>query len=921
MPITHVRKRTGDLIPFDRNKILQAIEKAFVAVDGVVDMTEADRVCDAVVEQLYEGFDGVAVTPTVEEVQDMVEQKLAEMGHFDVAKDYILYRAARAQERAEERIKNMEQRQLKVTKADGSTETFSLAKLRKCVKRHTKPFKNVKVEEILEGAKGNIFDGIKTADIQTALAMTCKSRIEKEPQYSYVAASFLLDRHYNEVFPKKITPENFDAQYRSCFKGNMQRGVDAKRIDKRLMEFDYDRIEKELKPERDQLLQYLGAQTIYDRYVAHINGDRLEAPQHFWMRVGMGLALAEKKEERTDYALKFYSVLSTLRFICSTPTLFNSGTTYPQLSSCYLSTIEDDLSHIFKVVGDNAQLSKYSGGIGNDWTNVRAIGSYIQGTNQHSSGIIPFLKIMNDTTIAINRAGKRRGATVAYLETWHYEIEEFLDLRKNTGDDRRRTHDMNTANWIPDLFMKRVREGGEWTLFDPHEVKELHHIYGTAFEEKYIEYEKKAAEGKITVTKTIKAAALWRKMITMLFETGHPWITFKDPCNVRSPQDHVGVVHNSNLCTEITLNNSAEETAVCNLGSVNLPKHFDAKTKGLDHAKLKETIHIGMRMLDNVVDLCFYPTPETKYSNLKHRPVGMGVMGYQDLIYLMNLQFDSDAAVEFSDAMMEEIAYNAYMESSILAKDKGAYSTFKGSKWDRDLLPHDTLKLLEDARGMKLPYTKEGQLDWSVVRDHIQKYGMRNSNCLAIAPTASIGNIAGSTPCIEPIYKNIYVKSNMGGEFTVVNGYLVEDLKKLGLWSGEMLKQLKIHDGSIQEIDEIPKEVRAKYKEVFEIDAKWVVRHAAARGKWIDQSQSVNLFYRGTSGKDIADIYMYAWEMGLKTTYYLRTLGASQIEKATVSIKAETQSRDFSKKPESATEKDKAVMCSILNGPDCEACQ
>lgn len=640
----------------------------------------------------------------------------------------------------------------------------------------------------------------------------------------------------------------------------------------------------------------------------------------------MGLSLIEKKTERTTWAKKFYDVLSTLRYVPSTPTLFHSGTTFAQLSSCFLNTVEDDLKHIFKIYLDTALMSKFSGGIATDWTNIRATGSMIKTVNIPSQGVIPFLKIANDTTVAISRSGKRKGATCVYLETWHLDIEDFLELRKNTGDERRRTHDMNTANWIPDLFMKRVEADGQWTLFSPNEVPELHQTYGKEFEAKYEEYEKLADEGKIEMFRRIPAAQLWRKMLTMLFETGHPWVNFKDACNVRSPQDHAGVIHNSNLCTEITLNNSADETAVCNLGSVNLARHI---TKGkLDRELVADTVETGMRMLDNVIDINYYTTKECEVSNMRHRPVGMGIMGFQDALYLLNIAFNSEQAVQFGDESMELISYYAILGSSVLAKERGAYKSYKGSKWDRGIFPVDTVDLLEKERGIKIDVKRKGKLDWKEVRSHVKKHGMRNSNTMAIAPTASISNISGCYPCIEPIYKNLYVKANMSGDFTVINSYLIDDLKKLDLWSEEMVRKIKFHDGSVQKITEIPAELRAKYQEVFEIDAEWLVKIAAHRGKWIDQSQSLNIFVQGVSGKKLSDIYTYAWKMGLKTTYYLRSLAASQVEKSTVDTAefGSTHKREFATvaqdapAPSQAALENAAKTCTIDN-PDCEACQ
>ena len=692
-----------------------------------------------------------------------------------------------------------------------------------------------------------------------------------------------------------------------------------------LEEYDVEDLAAYMDIERDRLFTYLGIQTLYDRYFIHIGGRRIETPQFFWMRVAMGLASQE--EDKHARAKEFYDVLSQLLYVNSTPTLFNAGTLHQQLSSCYLSTVDDDLGHIFKFIADDAQLSKWAGGIGNDWTNIRATGAHIKGTNGSSQGVIPFLKIANDTAVAVNQGGKRKGAMCAYLESWHLDLEDFLDLRKNTGDERRRTHDMNTANWIPDLFMKRVQEKGTWTLFSPNDVPDLHDLYGKAFEARYEEYEKMTETGELTLFKKVEAIDLWKKMLTMLFETGHPWINFKDPCNVRSPQNHAGVVHSSNLCTEITLNTSADETAVCNLGSVNLSK-FVVEGK-IDFENLEKTVRTAMRMLDNVIDINFYPTKEAKNSNLKHRPVGLGAMGLQDAFYMLDLPFDSDEAVDFSDRIQEAISYYAIQASCELAEERGTYESYKGSLWDRGIFPQDTIDILEQERGMPIECRREETLDWASLREKVKQHGMRNSNTMAIAPTATISNISGVFPCIEPIYKNMYVKSNLSGEFTIVNAYLIEDLKKLGIWNADMSEQIKYFDGSIQNIEEIPEKMRAKYKEVFEIHPTWLVRHAATRGRWIDQSQSLNIFVRGVSGKDLNDIYTMIWKTGLKTSYYLRSLGISQVEKSTVNASkfGFTHKRELKPTTAAPATTVKAapsksdVMCSILNGPECEACQ
>lgn len=927
MSILTIRKRSGNIVSFDQNRIKIAVLKAFRVYcekEGTsflgekpdLDASEdsfSSHIANCVISGIEADYNGIDLVPSVEDIQDLVEKKLVESGNFGIAKVYILYRAERAQIRAESRLnelKRMEKNLLKVTKSSGATEVFDISKVKRIIQIASANLSNVDIELILEEFKKNIFDAISTKDITRALIMSAKSYIERDPDYSFLAARLLQASVYKEVMVEKVKNNNLSEVYAKSFEINIKKGVRAKRISRVLLTYDFEKIKAALKPERDQKLNYLGAQTLYDRYFIHIDEKRIEAAQHFWMRVAMGLA--QKEENKEERAIEFYEVLSTLRFVCSTPTLFNSGTTHEQMSSCYLSTIDDNLEHIFKVVKDNALLSKWAGGIGNDWTQVRATGSHISGTNGKSQGVIPFMKIANDTAVAVNQGGKRKGAVCAYLETWHLDIIDFLELRKNTGDERRRTPDMSTANWIPDLFMQRVVSKSDWTLFSPDEVPDLHNLYGQEFKAKYEEYEDLAEQGKIEVFKKMSANDLWKKMITMLFETGHPWIAFKDPCNVRSPQDHVGVVHSSNLCTEITLNSSNNETAVCNLGSINISEHFNQDQGDLDKDKLSKTIKIAMRMLDNVIDVNYYPIPETKNANALHRPVGLGFMGYQDILYKKNLNFDSEAAVDYTDELTELISYHAISASAELAKERGSYYSFTGSKWDRSLLPLDTIELLEKERGESVRINKQSRLDWSAVKDSIKKYGMRNSNCLSIAPTATISNISGCIPCIEPIYKNLYVKSNMGGEFTVINKYLIDELKRMHLWNSEIYQKIKASDGSVQDISEIPISTRDKYKETFEIDPVWFIKHAAARSKWLDQSQSVNIFYRGQSGKEIADIYMLAWSMGLKTTYYLRTLGASQVEKSTVAT-AGTHKR-------TSTEEEK-VACAIENKEDCEACQ
>lgn len=883
MPLQKIKKRSGEIVDFEGPKIALAIEKAFIAITGTVNQEQVQNITSFVIEQLEQH--PFAETPSVENVQDLVELALMKEGHFDVAKAYILYRYEHQKQREqkkEETIKKIEERQLLVTKRHGGTEAFSREKLRASFLKIAGPLASqVDVDFIINQTQSELYDGIKTSEVARTLMMTVRALMEQDTVYAHIAARLLLSLIYKETIgADKIDYADLEAQYRQTFIDNLKEAVRIERLDPKLLEFDLEGISRELVIERDDLFRYLGIQTLYDRYlIANPRTKQvLETPQAFWMRVAMGLAINEAN--RFERAKEFYSVLSTFRFVPSTPTLFHAGTPSPQLSSCYLNSVEDSLDHIFKSYADNAQLSKWSGGIGTDWTNIRATGAFIKGTGVESQGVIPFLKIANDVTVAINRSGRRRGAACVYLETWHADIEDFLELRKNTGDERRRTHDMDTSNWIPDLFMKRVMADGDWTLFSPEEVPDLHHIFGKAFEERYAFYEEEARAGRIHLFKTIKARDLWKKMLAMLFETGHPWITWKDPSNVRSPQDHVGVIHNSNLCTEITLNTSREETAVCNLGWINFANHV--KDGKFSDDLVKETVSVGMRMLDNVIDVNFYPTKEARTSNMRHRPVGLGMGGFHDALYQLDINFDSEAAVEFADASMESVSYYALLASANLAKERGTYESYKGSKWDRGILPIDTLDLLEAERGQKIDVPRTTRLNWNIVRDAIREYGMRNSNCLAVAPTATTSNIVGSIPSIEPIYKNIYVKSNQGGDFIVLNPYLVEDLKKENLWDYEMVGKIKYGDGSIQNIPEIPERLREKYKEVFEIDPRWLIKSAAHRGKWIDQSQSLNIFFQGTSGKQLSEIYLYAWQLGLKTTYYLRTLAASQVEKSTV---------------------------------------
>lgn len=878
--ITEIKKRNGDIVAFDAGKITIAMKKAFASENVSVDDDVLQQMTDRVVSKI-DTESTPETTPTVEKVQDLVEETLMERGYFKVAKHYILYRFEHTKERKEKIVQKIEENRLMIEKSDGRLEPFSRDKVSTSLEHFVRGYEaDIDLEDVVRQVELEVYDGIKTDELARLITMVLRARIECDPAYSYVTARQLCSRVYKEAIGEASTAHaQFAELYRAAFVRNIKKAVEAGKLTKEMLSFDLEKMAAALKPERDDLFKYLGVETLHDRYfIRDGEGRVLEAPQFMWMRIAMGLAINETDKEA--YAMNFYGIMSELRFVPSTPTLFHAGTPHPQLSSCYLNVVDDDLNHIFKVYGDNAQLSKWAGGIGTAWSKLRGTGALISTAGIHSQGTIPFLKIANDVTVAINRSGRRRGATCVYMENWHVDFEDFLELRKNTGDERRRTHDMNTASWVSDLFMKRVREDGQWTLFSPDETPELTETYGKKFEELYTNYEEMADRGEIKLFKRMQARDLWKKMLGMLFETGHPWITFKDPSNIRSPQDHAGVVHSSNLCTEITLNTSAEETAVCNLGSVHFHTHV---TEGaFDVPKVQETVKIAMRMLDNVIDLNFYPTKEARNSNMKHRPVGLGISGFQDALFQMGVNFASEDCVNFADYSMEVISHAAILASSELARERGAYETFKGSKWDRGILPVDTIKLLEEERGMSTGIDTSEKLDWSIVRDSIKQYGMRNSNTMAIAPTATTANIAGSIPSIEPIYKNIYVKANISGDFIVVNPYLVADLKKLGLWNAQMLNTVKMGDGSIQDIADIPQDLKEKYRETFEIDMRWLVRAAAVRGKWIDQSQSLNIFFNGASGRELSELYVYAWEMGLKTTYYLRTLAATQVEKSTV---------------------------------------
>ena len=911
-----VIRRNGAVVGFDPSKISVAMTKAFLAVNGSQGAASArirelvatltQNVVSALVRRQPKGG-----TFHIEDIQDQVELALMRSGEHDVARAYVLYREERARARAQQQAaaQPASPPMLHVLEG-GARRPLDREALRRVAESACRGLgAQVSAEAILEATLRDLYDGVPAEEVRKSLILGARALIEKDPGYSYASARLLLHAIRCEVLGEEVAQEEMQERYAACFPEFVRLGIQAELLDPELARFDLERLGRALVAARDLQFGYLGLQTLYDRYFLHVRGRRIELPQVFFMRVAMGLALREK--DREARAIEFYEVLSSFRFMSSTPTLFNSGTTRPQLSSCYLSTVADDLESIFEAIRENALLAKYAGGLGNDWTPVRALGSHIKGTNGKSQGVVPFLKVVNDTAVAVNQGGKRKGAVCAYLETWHLDIEEFLELRKNTGDDRRRTHDMNTANWVPDLFMKRVIEGGDWTLFSPSDVPDLHDKYGRAFEEAYLAYEAKAERGEIALYKRIPAVQLWRRMLGMLYETGHPWLTFKDPCNVRSPQQHVGVVHSSNLCTEITLNTSAEEIAVCNLGSVNLVAHLGPQ--GLDFAKLQRTVRTAMRMLDNVIDLNYYAVEKARRANLRHRPVGLGVMGFQDCLHRLRIPYDSPEAVEFADRSMEMVAYGAYLASTELAEERGRYASYPGSLWDRGILPQDTLDLLAAERGGWVEVDRSETLDWGRLRERIRRHGMRNSNCLAIAPTATIANIVGVSASIEPTYQNLYVKSNLSGEFTVVNEYLVADLKKLGLWDEVMVADLKYFDGSLGRIDRVPAELRRLYATAFEIDPRWLVEAAARRQKWIDQSQSLNLYFAGASGRKLDETYRLAWLRGLKTTYYLRALGATHAEKSTVRA---GQLNAVPAAPAAADGK----YCAI-DDPGCEACQ
>jgi len=920
-----VIRRNGAVVGFEPGKIAVAMTKAFLAVNGSQGAASA-RIRE-LVAGLTESVVGTLIrrqpqggTFHIEDIQDQVELALMRSGEHDVARAYVLYREERAKARSQEKSAREAQAGgggLVNVVEGGERRPLDFEALKRllasaCIGLEGSATPDV----ILDATLRDLYDGVPMDEVRKSAIMAARAMLEKDPAYSYVTARLLLNTIRLEVLGEEVSQAAMEARYAAYFPQFIERGIAAELLDPELAKFDLERLGKALVATRDLQFGYLGLQTLYDRYFLHVQGRRIELPQAFFMRVAMGLALRER--DREGRAIEFYNVLSTFDFMSSTPTLFNSGTLRSQLSSCYLTTVSDDLDGIYEAIKENALLAKYAGGLGNDWTPVRALGSHIKGTNGKSQGVVPFLKVVNDTAVAVNQGGKRKGAVCSYLETWHLDIEEFLELRKNTGDDRRRTHDMNTANWIPDLFMKRVLENAEWTLFSPSDAGDLHDKYGKAFEEAYLRYEDKVARGGLKLYKKIPAVHLWRKMLSMLFETGHPWITFKDPCNLRSPQQHVGVVHSSNLCTEITLNTSKDEIAVCNLGSVNLVAHLNEN--GLDFDKLRRTIRTAMRMLDNVIDINYYAVDKAKNSNSRHRPVGLGIMGFQDCLHKLRTAYASQEAVEFADRSMEMVAHCAYWASTELAEERGRYGSFAGSLWDKGVLPQDTLDLLAAERGGYVELDRSVTLDWDSLRERIKKFGMRNSNCLAIAPTATIANIVGVSASIEPTYQNLYVKSNLSGEFTVVNEYLVSDLKNADLWDEVMISDLKYFDGNLARIDRVPAELRRLYATAFEVEPKWLVEAAARRQKWIDQSQSLNIYMAGASGRKLDETYKLAWIRGLKTTYYLRALGATHAEKSTVKGGQLNAVPTAAETEQATADAADPKFCSIDN-PECEACQ
>ena len=930
-------RRNGAVVSFEPSKIAVALMKAFLAVHGTQGAASAsvretvDQLTEAVVRGLMRSRPAGG-TFHIEDVQDQVELGLMRGGHHEIARAYVLYRERRSQERAKHVEAQQEQALPTLTVIDrGQRVPLDLAGLKALIESSCEGLgEDVKAAPILAETQRNLYDGVSIDEVYKAAILASRTRIEHDPAYTRATARLLMHTIRREILGEEVTHAAMATRYADYFPTFIKRGIEAELLDEKLGQYDLARLGAALKHERDLNFDYLGLQTLYDRYFLHVDGERIELPQAFFMRVAMGLALNEI--DRETRAIEFYEVLSSFDFMSSTPTLFNSGTRRSQLSSCYLTTVPDDLDGIYEAIKENALLSKFAGGLGNDWTRVRALGSHIKGTNGESQGVVPFLKVVNDTAVAVNQGGKRKGAVCAYLESWHLDVEEFLELRKNTGDDRRRTHDMNTANWIPDLFMRRVMEGGDWTLFSPSSCPDLHDKFGKSFEEAYTAYEARADRGEVKPFKRVKATDLWRKMLSMLFETGHPWITFKDACNVRSPQQHVGVVHSSNLCTEITLNTNGGEIAVCNLGSVNLAQHI--KDGGIDHDKLKKTVTTAMRMLDNVIDINYYAVKKARDSNLRHRPVGMGIMAFQDALYQLRVPYASQAAVEFADQSMEAVCYHAYWASTELAQERGRYSSYRGSLWDRGILPIDSLQLLAEQRGGYVEVDTSATLDWDALRARIAQHGMRNSNCVAIAPTATISNIVGVDASIEPCFGNLSVKSNLSGEFTVINEYLVRDLKKLGLWDDVMVMDLKHFDGSLRRIDRVPEDLKQLYATAFEVEPVWLVEAASRRQKWIDQAQSLNIYMAGASGKKLDETYKLAWLRGLKTTYYLRTIGATHAEKSTVSrgqlnavssgassgIAAAPVNTAPAAEPSLGEPATDIKFCSIDN-PDCEACQ
>lgn len=945
-----VIRRNGQVTPFDASKIELAVTKAFMDVEGRESAASARvrNIVKDITEQVVTGVTrslpgGGAVN--IEDIQDQVELALMRAGEYKVARSYVLYREERARERAaREADANQSKvdrtdRQMSVTFKDGTMVPLNHDRLRRVIAEACQGIDSVSSEKLLEDTLKNAYDGITDDELSTALILSARQYLEAEPDYGFAAARLLLDKLRHEALTflageiTYATHAEMSQRYPQYFADFIQAGIDCDLLDERLAEYDLVKLGQALLPDRDLQFTYLGLQTLYDRYFIHEAGVRFELPQAFFMRVAMGLALNEE-QDREDRAIEFYRLLSSFDFMSSTPTLFNSGTLHPQLSSCYLTSVPDDLHGIYESIQDNALLSKFAGGLGNDWTPVRAMGAHIKGTNGKSQGVVPFLKVVNDTAVAVNQGGKRKGAVAAYLETWHKDIEEFLDLRKNTGEERRRTHDMNTANWIPDLFVERVMNDDNWTLFSPDDVPHLHDLYGQAFKKTYEEYEARAERGEIRNCKVISAVTLWRKMLSMLFETGHPWFVFKDPSNLRSPQQHAGVVHSSNLCTEITLNTEpGEEIAVCNLGSINLPQHI--KNGRLDEAKLKSTVNTAMRMLDNVIEYNYYSVETARQANLRHRPVGLGLMGFQDALYKMRMPYESEGAVSFADRSMELISYYAIQASTNLAEERGTYSSFKGSLWDQGILPIDSIRLLREARDPgNLDQDESATLDWDSLRQRVQSVGMRNSNCMAIAPTATIANITGVNQSIEPAYQNLYVKANLSGNFTVTNSYLVADLKRLGLWDQVMANDLKYYDGSVQAIERIPDDLKVLYKCAFEVDARWLVECASRRQKWIDQSQSLNLYMSEPSGRKLDELYKLAWLKGLKSTYYLRTVGATHTEKSTIADNRLNAVANNGQAPAGGGEAARpgatspapegaptAPMACAIDDPECEACQ